>query len=83
MKSFKFSLFILFALMGSIVFAQEGETPQPERKPGHTNLNKFRQLSDLWATPNMYRTASGAPGPAYYQNTADYKMKIELKKRIM
>src|SRR5690606_13823890 len=25
-----------------------------------------------------YRTASGAPGPAYYQNEADYKMNIEL-----
>ncbi len=26
----------------------------------------------------MYRTASGAPGEAYYQNEADYKMEIVL-----
>jgi hypothetical protein len=26
----------------------------------------------------MFRTASGAPGPAYYQQQADYKMDIEL-----
>src|SRR5699024_7067957 len=25
-----------------------------------------------------YRTASGAPGPAYYQQKADYKMDIEI-----
>ena len=30
------------------------------------------------ATPNMFRTASGAPGPAYYQQKADYKMNLEL-----
>ncbi|ANO49285.1 putative Zn-dependent aminopeptidase [Flavobacterium columnare] len=30
------------------------------------------------ATPNMYRTASGAPGPEYYQQRADYKMDVEL-----
>lgn len=78
MKSIKLSFFFLFVLIGATAFAQEGETTQPERKPGHTNTNKFRQLYDQWATPNMFRTASGAPGPAYYQNTADYKMQIEL-----
>ncbi|WP_299337286.1 M1 family metallopeptidase [uncultured Psychroserpens sp.] len=49
-----------------------------ERKPGHTNQNKFKQLYDEFATPNMYRTGSGAPGPAYYQQQADYKMDIEI-----
>ena len=32
-------------------------------------------MYDEMATPNMFRTASGAPGPAYYQQKADYKMK--------
>ncbi|OUS03414.1 aminopeptidase [Flavobacteriales bacterium 33_180_T64] len=49
-----------------------------ERKPGHTNQNKFKQLYDEFSTPNMYRTGSGAPGPAYYQQQADYKMDIEI-----
>ena len=40
--------------------------------------NKFDQMYDLLATPNMFRTASGAPGPAYYQQQADYKIDIEL-----
>ena len=27
----------------------------------NTNKNKFRQLKEEFATPNIYRTASGAP----------------------
>ena len=42
------------------------------------NDNKFKQLKEEMATPNAYRTAGGAPGYAYYQNTADYTMDIEL-----
>ena len=38
-------------------------------------------MYDLLATPNMYRTASGAPGPEYYQQQADYKIDIELDDR--
>ena len=47
---------------------------------GQDNLNhsKFRQLNDLFATPNSYRTASGAPGSAYWQQRADYKIDITL-----
>lgn len=40
--------------------------------------DKFKQLKEEWATPNVYRTASGAPGHAYYQQRADYTMKITL-----
>lgn len=54
------------------------ETTAPKREAGHKDNNKFSQMYDLLATPNMYRTASGAPGPAYYQQQADYKMDIEL-----
>ncbi len=42
------------------------------------NTNKFRQLGQDLPTPNVYRTASGAPGHAYWQQKADYKMKLEL-----
>ena len=51
------------------------ETP---REPGHTDDNKFSQMYNQMATPNMFRTASGAPGPAYYQQQADYKIDVEL-----
>lgn len=76
MKNLKY-LFLsaLFVSVGA--FAQDQEQ-KPERKPGHTNNNKFKQLYDEFSTPNMFRTASGAPGPAYYQQQADYKMDLTL-----
>lgn len=49
-----------------------------QTKPAEPQTDKFRQMYDLMATPNMYRTASGAPGPEYYQQQADYKIDIEL-----
>ena len=51
---------------------------QDEKQQGHLNTNKFRQLYDEFSSPNMFRTASGAPGPSYYQQTADYKINVEL-----
>jgi hypothetical protein len=45
---------------------------------GHVNNNKFKQLKDELATPNSFRTASGAPGRDYYQQKVDYVMDIEL-----
>ncbi len=75
MKKIKYlCLSFLFVSIG--MFAQE--QTQPERKPGHKNENKFKELYDEFATPNMFRTGSGAPGPGYYQQQADYKMDIEL-----
>ncbi len=64
------------AFVSASVFAQEQEKSEP--KTGHLNNNKFKQLYDEFATPNMYRAASGAPGVAYYQQQADYKMDIVL-----
>lgn len=40
--------------------------------------DKFKQLGPELATPNNYRTASGAPGHAYWQQQADYTMNIRL-----
>ncbi|MFH6993786.1 M1 family metallopeptidase [Flavobacterium sp. FlaQc-48] len=69
----KLSLLLIFP---AIVFAQE-KTVTPKQQ-GKYDTNKFSQMYDLLATPNMFRTASGAPGPAYYQQQADYKIDIEL-----
>ena len=59
---------ILLASSG-LLFAQQEE---------HTNKNKFRQLYQELPTPNVYRTASGAPGHLYWQQKADYKISVEL-----
>ena len=42
------------------------------------NYNKFKQLKEEVASPNVFRTAAGAPGHEYYQNEADYVMSIKL-----
>ena len=62
----------VFLFLVSNAFAQE------QQKTGKTNTNKFKQLYNEFSTPNMFRTASGAPGPMYYQQQADYVMDIEL-----
>ena len=40
--------------------------------------DKFRQLEENLPTPNIYRTASGAPGHRYWQQQVDYKIDIKL-----
>ncbi|MBO6763233.1 MAG: M1 family peptidase, partial [Roseivirga sp.] len=39
---------------------------------------KFEQMGNMLPTPNQYRTGSGEPGPSYWQQKADYKIKLEL-----
>ena len=77
MKKLKY-LFLSALFISASALAQDQAEEKTERQPGHTNNNKFKQLYDEFSTPNMFRTASGAPGPAYYQQQADYKMDIEL-----
>lgn len=40
--------------------------------------DKFRQLEEVLPTPNVYRTASGAPGHKYWQQKVNYDIKIKL-----
>ena len=45
----------------------------------NVNDNKFRQLGPAeLPTPNVYRNAAGAPGHRYWQQRADYDMRIRL-----
>jgi len=67
------SFILLFTVQ--VNFAQE---EKDDTQQGKMNENKFRQMYDLLATPNSFRTAAGAPGHEYYQNTADYEMDIVL-----
>jgi hypothetical protein len=46
--------------------------------PTSNHGNKFEQLGTILPSPNEYRTASGAPGPKYWQQRADYNIKCEL-----
>ncbi|HEX9150965.1 MAG TPA: M1 family peptidase, partial [Flavobacterium sp.] len=71
----KITLLFIFPV---ILFAQEKTSTVPPKQSGKYDTNKFSQMYDVLATPNMFRTASGAPGPAYYQQQADYKIDVEL-----
>ncbi len=64
----KRALLFTFMLVGSFLLAQTE----------NVNTSRFRQMKDLLPTPNMYRTGGGAPGSFYYQQKANYKMKIRL-----
>ena len=44
----------------------------------NSGTDKFAQLETLLPTPNEYRSASGAPGPKYWQQRADYTIKVAL-----
>ncbi|WP_027376127.1 M1 family metallopeptidase [Kaistella palustris] len=67
-KSFVFSL-----LLPLTVFAQN-----IQNNPTSNHGNKFEQLGTILPTPNIYRTASGAPGQGYWQNRADYNITAYL-----
>ncbi|MBW4359692.1 M1 family metallopeptidase [Flavobacterium taihuense] len=70
--------FSLLFILPTILLAQEKVVTPTVKQLGKYDTNKFSQMYDLLATPNMFRTASGAPGPAYYQQQADYKIDVEL-----
>lgn len=61
----KISIAVLF-LMPLLVFGQ------------YEKGRKFEQLGTTLPSPNQYRTGSGAPGPDYWQQQADYKIAVEL-----
>ena len=44
----------------------------------NTNNNPFKQLEEDWPSPNEYRNASGAPGHKYWNQKADYKIKVRI-----
>jgi len=52
-----------------------------QNNPNSNHGNKFEQLGTILPTPNEYRTASGAPGPKYWQQRCDYDIKCELDEK--
>ena len=79
-KNFLFmkNTIVLLFIFPILVLSQNIPEQKSTKESGRNETNKFSQMYDLLATPNMFRTASGAPGPSYYQQQADYKIDIEL-----
>lgn len=59
-------------------YSRELEDYPPVFNPKYGQMDKFRQLDEVLPTPNVYRTASGAPGSEYWQQQADYVIEVEL-----
>src|SRR6476661_6835012 len=68
-------VFLFFASAGLIATANAQNI---QNNPGSNHANKFEQMGTTLPTPNEYRTASGAPGPKYWQQRCDYDIKAEL-----
>src|SRR5687767_3630274 len=52
-----------------------------QNNPQSNHGNKFEQLGTILPTPNEYRSASGAPGPHYWQQKADYDIEVRLDEK--
>lgn len=61
--------FVAILIVGGSSFAQEINSNHGKR---------FEQLERMLRDPSVYRSASGAPGPQYWQQKADYKIEATL-----
>ncbi len=71
-----FSFLLILLAFSSTVLAQN-----TYNNPNSNHGNKFEQMGGILPTPNEYRTASGAPGPRYWQQRVDYDIKCELDEK--
>lgn len=65
-------------VVGAEAFASENDKPNVTAGSEYDAAAKFRQLDHVLPSPNVYRSASGAPGPAYWQQRASHTMDIRL-----
>ncbi|MER2996581.1 M1 family metallopeptidase [Pontibacter populi] len=65
-------------LLTGLVFFGLATVPFVTMAQSNTDQSKFKQLQQELPTPNTYRSASGAPGHQYWQQRADYNIKVEL-----
>ena len=54
------------------------EAQDIRNNPGSNHGNRFEQMGTIFPTSNEYRTASGAPGPKYWQQRCDYNINCTL-----
>lgn len=67
------ALLTVFSLVGLLI-----STPAGADNTIGSGAKAFAQLGQTLPTPNSYRTASGAPGNAYWQQQVDYRIEATL-----
>lgn len=81
MRAFIASILTAFAALLSLLIGQAAFADGPACSAGD-QVCKFRQLGpESLPTANIFRTASGAPGPAYWQQEADYVIDVRLDEK--
>jgi hypothetical protein len=68
----------LVSIILLFVFTFCGYAQDIQNNPGSNHGNRFEQLGTILPSPNEYRTASGAPGPKYWQQRCDYDIACQL-----
>jgi hypothetical protein len=74
---------IPFLIVPALAWSLCVQAQNVQSNPGSNHGNKFEQLGPVLPTPNEYRTASGAPGPKYWQQRADYTIKCMLDEKAL
>jgi hypothetical protein len=70
------SLFYIAAIAALLAAAPVAAHSEHGSRSGWQD--KFRPLDEIWPTPSSMRTASGTPGPDYWQQKVDYDMSVSL-----
>lgn len=65
-------------IISTLLISAIGFSQNIQNNPTSNHGNKFEQLGTILPTPNVYRTASGAPGSQYWQQRADYEINAYL-----
>ncbi|GAB3979758.1 M1 family metallopeptidase [Spirosoma terrae] len=68
----------IILLVTSLTISTWSAWAQSPTPPSQRANTRFEQLGPMLPTPNTFRTASGAPGKDYFQNRADYDIKVAL-----
>ncbi|MEM7221285.1 MAG: M1 family aminopeptidase [Pseudomonadota bacterium] len=66
---------VLLPAAVSLALTAGAQAAEPKPAP---DISRFEQLGQTLPTPNVYRTASGAPGHQYWQQRADYRIDATL-----
>lgn len=72
---------LLTCLLMMVLISGSALAQNTYNNPNSNHGNKFEQMGGILPTPNEYRTASGAPGPKYWQQRVDYDIKCELDEK--
>lgn len=65
-------------LLPIVVLVFLGIQPGFAQWSAQNHAERFEQLGTMLRSPNVYRTASGAPGHMYWQQKADHEISVEL-----